>query len=323
MNLLVTGAYGFVGGAILRRAAESSVKQLFGLVRLGSQELPLNVSRIVVGDLSQRTKWPDCLRSVDTVVHAAGRAHILRDRANNPLEEFRRVNRDTTLRLAEACAASNVRRFIFISSIGVNGSRTFGTPFRADDVPRPATPYAISKMEAEEGLWRIAAKTGLEVVVIRPPLVYGAGAPGNFRRLLWWVKTGIPMPLAAVANKRSLVGIDNLVDLIMTTLDHPAAAGQVLLVSDDFELSTTDLLRLIGRVLDVPVRLFPVSSSVLRVISRVVGKEEMAAQLLDSLEADIAKTKALLGWRPKMRVMDGLRKINLKDMHNSQFSSNS
>jgi UDP-glucose 4-epimerase len=305
---MVTGANGFVGRAIMERAAGFEEMQLSGTVRFESQRIVPKASKVVTGELSARTDWSGWLREVDVVVHTVARAHVTRDRSENPLSEFRRVNSDVTLGLARACAAAGVRRFIFVSSIGVNGKETFGVPFTPEDIPRPTTPYALSKMEAEDGLRQVASETGLEVVVIRPPLVYGAGAPGNFGQLLRWLRTGFPLPLASVVNKRSLVGIDNLVDLIINCLSHPQAPSQTFLVSDGLDVSTTELLRLIGRALGKPVRLFPMPPQIIRTVATAFGMRDAAAGLLGSLQVDMEKTRMLLGWKPPVGLADGLKR---------------
>jgi nucleoside-diphosphate-sugar epimerase len=223
------------------------------------------------------------------------------------LREFREVNTDLTLALARSAAAAGVKRFVFVSSIGVNGLTSGDEPFGPEAVPNPQTPYAISKYEAEQGLRAISQETGLEVVVVRPPLVYGVGAPGNFRTLVTMLRRGWPLPLGAVTmNRRSYVALPNLVDLLVTVCDHPAAANQVFLVSDGEDLSTADLLRRLGRAMGRPVRLWPVPSGLLRLGARMLGRQDLAQRLLADLRVDIAKTRRLLSWSPLVRVDDGL-----------------
>jgi nucleoside-diphosphate-sugar epimerase len=309
MKLLVTGANGFVGRAILQRCAISEDFKLFGAVRSSSRAVIPLVDKLVVGDLSAGTEWGTQLEGMEFVVHAAARAHILRGAMGAPLDEFQRVNCEVTLNLARECARAGVRRFVFISSIGVNGRETFGVPFSSCDEPRPSTPYALSKAQAETGLWEIAEQTGLEVVIIRPPLIYGAGAPGNFGEMLRWLKAGIPLPFGAIDNQRSLVGIGNLVDLVITCIKHPNAGGRLFLVSDDMDVSTTELLRLIGQATDIPVRLFSVPKELLRVGFNLVGMKNTARQLLGSLQVDIADTKSTLNWKPKLALIEGLKRL--------------
>jgi nucleoside-diphosphate-sugar epimerase len=200
-----------------------------------------------------------------------------------------------------------VKRFLFISSIGVNGNINT-RPFTEDDEPNPAEPYALSKWEAEQGLWEIQRETGMEVVIIRPPLVYGPNAPGNFGSLMRWVEKGLPLPLGAIDNQRSLVALDNLVDLIITCIDHPAAANQVFLAGDGEDLSTTELLRGVARAMGKSAHLIPVPPSLLMLGATLLGKKAVAQRLLGSLQVDISKARRLLGWQPPVSVEEGLRR---------------
>jgi len=238
----------------------------------------------------------------------------MNDKDSDPLMEYRRVNVDGTINLARQAAEAGVRRFIFISSIKVNGEQTsFGRPFTAEDIPVPVDAYGISKYEAERGLLKISADTGLEVVIIRPPLVYGPGVKGNFSSMMRVVKKGFPLPLGAIKNKRSLVALDNLVDLIITCINHPAAANQVFLAGDGEDLSTTELLRGVAKAAGVSSRLIPVPASVLMFMASLVGKKEMAQRLLGSLQVDISKACDLLGWTPLLSVEEGLRRCFLRN----------
>ncbi|MES1195405.1 MAG: NAD-dependent epimerase/dehydratase family protein, partial [Steroidobacter sp.] len=269
-------------------------------------EIGLHATKLVIGELSAFTNWEPSLRGIDLVVHTAGRAHILCEYTSNPLLEFRRINCHATLKLARDCVRAGVRRFIFISSIGVNGAETVGTPFRADDKATPHSLYAISKYEAEIGLMEIARETGLEVVVIRPPLIVGPNAPGNFRQLVKLLRRGIPLPLAAVRNQRSFVALDNLIDLIMKCLVHPSAANQTFLVSDGEDLSTPQLVQKLGLALGSPVKLFHVPVPLLSAGAALFGKREMLRQLCGSLCIDITKTRELLDWSPPITIDEGL-----------------
>jgi len=233
----------------------------------------------------------------------------MRETADNPLEDFRFVNVAATLNLASQAASIGVKRFVYISSIGVNGGVTYEHAFASEDAPAPHTPYAISKSEAESALRRMALETGLEVVIVRPPMVYGAHAPGNFAILMKWLVTGFPLPLGLVdRNRRSFVFIDNLVDLIVTCIDHPAAANQTFLVSDDEDLSTAVLLRRMAAALGRPARLIPVPASMITLGARLIGRPGIAQRLCGSLQVDIGKTKELLGWKPPISVDEGLRR---------------
>jgi len=307
MNILLTGATGFLGSVLVR--ALSRRKDMSLAVALRTQKPSLCSTTHVVGGCSSDTDWSAALAGQLVVVHALARAHIMKDEVPDPLAEYRRVNFDGTLNLARQAAAAGVKRFIFISSIKVNGEATaLGRPFTANAVPAPEDPYGISKLEAEQGLMQLAAETGMEVVIIRPPLVYGPGVKGNFASMIKLVDKGIPLPFGAVDNKRSLVGIDNLVDLIIRCIGHPAAANQVFLAGDGADLSTTELLRGVGRAMGKPARLFPVPAGMLQLGATLLGKKAMAQRLLGSLQVDISKTCELLNWKPPYTVEEGLRR---------------
>jgi UDP-N-acetyl-alpha-D-quinovosamine dehydrogenase len=299
--ILVSGANGFLGRALVNRGASDGLR-LRAAVRRPGENWPSGVESALTEDLAAEGDWRTALDGVDAVVNCAARVHVMRDTSADPLAEFRRVNVAGTLNLARQAADAGVRRFIYISSIGVNGAETFDMPFAAEDKAAPHSPYAVSKHEAELGLRRLAQETGLEVVIIRPPLVFGPGARGNFNTLLLIVYRGIPLPLGAIHNKRSLVALDNLVDLIVICLHHPAAANQTFLVSDGEDLSTTVLLRRTGAALGKPARLIPVPVLVLRTAARLLGKVGLAQQLCGSLQVDISKTRDLLDWTPPVSV---------------------
>ncbi|MEZ7911441.1 MAG: SDR family oxidoreductase [Propionivibrio sp.] len=305
--ILVTGASGFVGRPLVRRLVERGSVRVT-MRRPLPEKLPEGVD-VVRGELATDQEWSGALSGVDKVVHCAARVHVMNDQAADPLTEFRRVNVDGTMRLALQAAQAGVKRFVFLSSIKVNGEATQpGYPFLADQPPAPEDPYGISKREAEEGLRTLAQETGMEVVIIRPPLVYGPGVKANFLAMMRWLKRGIPLPLGAVTeNRRSLVALDNLVDLIVTCLDHPAAANQTFLVSDAESLSTAALLRRMGDAIGRPTRLIPVPVPMLQLGAGLLGKRGMAQRLCGSLEVDISKTRDLLGWAPSISVDEGLR----------------
>ncbi len=246
----------------------------------------------------------------DVVFHLAARVHVMREPSSDPAALYRLANATGTLVLARAAARAGTRRFIFLSSVKVNGESTeTGHPFTAADNPAPQDPYGISKLEAEQGLRQIAAETGMEVVIVRPPLVYGPGVKANFASLLRAVQRGLPLPLGAVTgNRRSLVALDNLVDLLMTCIDHPAAGNQTFLVSDGEDLSTTALIRRMGQAMGKPVRLVPVPSALLHAGATVIGKGSVAQRLLGNLQVDIAHTRTTLGWTPPISVDEGLRR---------------
>jgi len=262
-----------------------------------------------VGEIVGTTDFSEALAGITTVVHLAARAHIMRDTAADPLTAFRAVNVEGTLNLARQAVESGVKRFVFVSSIKVNGEATkLGMPFSADDMPAPLDPYGVSKMEAEQGLRQIAAETGMEVVIIRPPLVYGPGVKANFAALMRAVQRGWPLPLGAVHNQRSLVALDNLVDFIVTCLSHPQAANQTFLVSDGHDLSTTELVRGLARAAGVPARLLPVPVWALQAGASLLGKGDVVQRLCGNLQVDISKASNLLGWVPPVSVDEGLRR---------------
>lgn len=308
--ILVTGATGFVGSALANRLmADGACGGVVAALRRLDASLPEGVKHVQVGDLLPNTNWNAALQQVNAVVHCAARVHVMQDSANNPLDAYRHVNVQGTLNLARQAAQAGVRRFVFVSSIKVNGEATLpGKPFSADDEPAPLDPYGLSKMEAEQGLQEISAQTGMEVVIVRPPLVYGPGVKANFASMMRWVAKGVPLPLGAIHNARSMVALDNLVDLLVTCLRHPAATGQTFLVSDGVDVSTTQLLRRTAHAMGKPARLLPVPAVLLEWGAALLGKRDVAQRLCGSLQVDISKTRQLLGWSPPLTLDQGLRK---------------
>ena len=308
-RILVTGANGFIGNALVKRllTQEEFRGVALAMRRIGLQ-WPESVSQYIVGSLDAANDWSSALEEISVVVHCAARVHLLADKSVSPLDDFRRTNVRGTLNLARQAATAGVRRFVFLSSIGVNGAETFREPFTAQLEVAPHSPYAVSKYEAELGLHALAVETGMEVVIIRPPLVYGPNAPGNFGSLMRWLQRGVPLPLGAIHNHRSLVALDNLVDLIVTCTTHPAAANQTFLVSDGEDVSTTELLRRMGQAMNCPACLIPVPTSWLKLAATMVGKQDVAQRLCGSLQVDIEKTRQLLGWRPPLTLDQGLKK---------------
>ncbi|GGE57876.1 UDP-glucose 4-epimerase [Streptosporangium jomthongense] len=306
VRVLVTGANGFVGKALFRLLCRKEGFECTGVVRSHAQGA-ISENSFVVGDLG--ADWSSVLSGQNIVVHTAARAHVMKDEVGDPLSAYRTVNTIGSLNLARQAAAAGVKRFIFLSSIKVNGEQTLpGGAFTAGDKPAPEDPYGISKWEAEQGLKELAVETGMEVVIIRPPLVYGPGVKGNFASMIELVGKGVPLPLGAVQNKRSLVALDNLIDLIITCTDHPGAANETFLVSDGEDLSTTQLLQGIAEAMGEPSRLIPVPAGILQFGATLLGKKTVARRLLGSLQADLNHTRKCLNWTPPLTVRQGLQR---------------
>ena len=307
MKVLVTGASGFVGSALCAHLVAKG-HAVRGSVR-NTQGKPLpGVEYQIVSDMSIGANWREVLTDINVVVHCAARVHVMKEASVDPLAAFREVNVKGTACLAEQAVDRGAKRFIYISSIKVNGETTSGHPFKADDTPAPEDPYGISKWEAEQVLRKIAEKTGLEVVIIRPPLVYGPGVRANFLRLMQGIMSGVPLPLGAIDNRRSLVALDNLVDLIEDCLNNPQAINQTFLVSDGDDLSTKALFQRTAVALGRPVRLIPVPVSLLWTMARLFGKSDFAQRLCGSLQVDISKTRDRLSWSPPISVDEALHK---------------
>ncbi len=307
MKVLTTGSTGFVGKSLL--SALDAKQYLISTTRRAHSDCDSCFDSQVVSNIDASTNWSHALTGADAVIHLAARVHIMRDTTRDQLAEFRRVNMYGTINLARQAAAIGVRRFIFLSTIGVNGNSTpLGTAFSENDAPYPHDPYSASKYEAEVGLRAISKSTGMEIVIIRPTLVHGSKAPGNFGRLTRLVAKGLPLPLASINNRRSLVGIDNLVNFIVTCLEHPSAANETFLVSDGEDLSTPDLIRRMAHAMNCPARLLPVPESVLMAAAAMLGRRDMAQRLCGSLQVDISKARELLEWNPPISVDEGLRR---------------
>jgi nucleoside-diphosphate-sugar epimerase len=304
LTLLVTGANGFVGRAICERALASGTA-VRGAVRVADRAVLRGVEQVVAGDLAIAADRSALMRGVEVLVHTAGRVHQMRDTAQDPLAAHRAVNVEATVRLAREAATQGVRRFVYLSSVKVHGE-TRSTAYREGDPPRPADPYALSKWEAEQALHRLSAEIGLEVVVVRPPLVYGPGVGANFLRLMHLVARGVPLPFGAVQNRRSLVFVGNLADAVVACGTHPAAAGKTYLVSDGADLSTPELVRAIAEALGRSARLVPVPPGAIRLAARLVGKGPSADRLLGSLLVDSSAIRRDLGWSPPSSPAEGL-----------------
>ncbi|WP_153133168.1 UDP-glucose 4-epimerase family protein [Dechloromonas hortensis] len=305
MTVLVTGANGFVGSALCESLSREAVS-VRGVVRTLKSH-PSCIEDIVIARVSSGTDWTFALRNVREVVHLAARAHVMNDRCSDQLAEFRSINVAVTANLARQAAAAGVRRFIFVSSIKVNGELTrVGQPFTADDLPAPEDRYGVSKHEAEQILWQIASETGMEVVVLRPPLVYGPGVKGNFLRLMQTIDKQLPLPFGAIRNRRSLIYLGNLVDVIRLCLTHPEAAGKSYLVSDGDDVSTPELIRRVATALGCRLFLVPVPVSWIRWVGGMLAKQAVVDRLLGSLYADIEPLREGLGWRPPYTMQAGL-----------------
>lgn len=310
-RILVTGSNGFVGEALFHYLQKVEQYHVSGSVRT------TDVARknlFTVSELSENTDWFDALKGQHVVVHVAARAHVMDDSVGEPLAEYRRVNVAGTLNLARQAASAGVRRFIFISSIKVNGeSTTIGSPFQHLDKAMPKDPYGISKAEAEAGLWQINKESGMEIVIIRPPLVYGPGVKANFSSMMKLVSKNYPLPLGAICNRRSMVALDNLINLISTCINHPKAANQTFLVSDDHDISTTKLLEMMTQAAGKSPRLLPVPMSWLRLAGKLTGKQAVIERLCGNLQVDISHTKVTLDWQPPISVEEGIKRCFIED----------
>nr|WP_041362485.1 SDR family oxidoreductase [Methylovorus sp. MP688] len=319
MRTLVTGSNGFVGRRLCNTLATKGYL-VRGAIRSRSESVD-EIELTTIGDISKNTDWTLALSNVSNVIHLAARVHVMSEQSTDPLQAFRYVNVDATLNLAHQAAAMGVKRFIFVSSIKVNGESTLpGQTFSADRQPVPEDAYGVSKYEAEQALLSIGRKTGMEVVIIRPPLVYGPGVKANFASMMQWLARGWPLPLGAVnQNRRSLVALDNLVDLIITCIDHPAAANQIFLVSDGEDLSSAELLTRMAKALGKPARLFFVPIPILKLGAILLNKRSIFQRLCGSLQVDIEKTRQLLGWNPPITIDEGLRRAaQSEDKHETR-----
>ncbi len=309
MKICITGASGFVGRALCLHLDSVSGIQIIEIYRNALPDYADPDHSVVIQSIDKDTDWSNALAGADAVIHMAARVHVMKDTCESPIDEYRKVNVDGTINLARQAIKFGVRRFIYLSSIKVNGEETYpGTPFRENNpITPPLDPYALSKYEAEQGLLEIATNSKLEVVIIRPPLVYGPGVKANFLSALSWVYRKVPLPLGAVKNKRSLVSINNLLDFIKVCLKHPSAANEVFFVSDGLDVSTSQMLKKMAVALNIRERLIPVPVSLLKVSTSLFGKQSVVDKLTSSLQVDITKANQLLDWNPPQSMDEALR----------------
>ena len=305
VKLLVTGANGFVGLALCADAAAKGML-VRGSVRI-SRDLPVGVEYIATGEVEKATDWYNALSGCDAVVHLAARVHVMNDQSADPLQEFLNVNLDGTLNLAKQAADAGVKRFVYVSSIKVNGEFTVNKPFNEQDNPNPQDPYAVSKYQAEKALFELAKTTGMEVVIIRPPLVYGAEVKANFLQLIGFVNRLFPLPLASVKNQRSMIYVGNLVDAIITCATHPKAANQLYLVSDNELASTPQLIRQLANALGKKSLVLPFPIFMLKFLAKLFGKSAAVDRLTQSLVIDSSKIRHELNWGPPYTMAQGLK----------------
>ena len=301
MKILMTGATGFVGSVLSERV--SSLYDTIALVRTQNNLLSANIQQLVANNIFEA----DLPSNIDVIIHLAGRAHILNEQTTDPLTEFRKVNVEGTLQLARQALDKKVKRFIFMSSIGVNGAVTLQQPFTEDTLPQPHADYALSKLEAEEALKKLFAGSDTELVIIRPPLVYAAYAPGNFARLLKLVATNLPLPFARTQNKRSFVALENLVDFIQVCIEHPNAANQTFLVADQNSISTRELIQYLKQGMGKTPYFIYIPQPLMKLGAACVGKSKLYEQLFESLEVDASKAQNLLGWTAPLSTQQAMR----------------
>ena len=303
--MLITGATGFVGNPL----SEILIKQNWKVRGVGRSSIKLcGIEPVIINDINGDTDWSEALKDIDVVIHLAARVHVMKETSAEPLSEFRNVNVEGTRQLAIQAANAGIKRLIYVSSIKVNGEKTANKPFDELDSAAPEDAYGISKYEAELALHEVASSTGLEIVIIRPPLIYGPNVKGNFLQMARVIKKGMPLPFASVKNLRSLLYIDNLIDALILCATHPEAAGKTYLISDGEDISTSELLSKVAHAMGLKARLFHCPITLLKVLGSLTGRRDQVSRLLDSLQVDNRKLKEELGWSPKFSLEEGLRK---------------
>jgi nucleoside-diphosphate-sugar epimerase len=326
MRVLVTGSTGFVGQQVVEFLLQKK-HEIVTCSRSNNVSFIERVKNFEIPDINEVPNWDEIIKSSDCVIHLAARVHMMNDSHPSQYDFYKRINRDATIALAEAAAKAGVKRFIFLSSVKVNGEITsIGNVFRAEDKNVPSDLYGLSKYEAEQGLFSIAEKTGMEVVIIRSPLVYGPRVKGNFAKMVKWIKKGIPLPFGAIRNQRSLVALDNVVDFIVFCADReitPLAANQVFLVSDGEDVSTTELMLKIALAYGVKSHLLPISSNVMRFVAKLLGKTQVADRLFGNLQIDSSKARNLLGWEPVSTMDEQLAKMAQHDLNREKMENKS
>ena len=307
-KILITGATGFLGKMLCKDLKLK--KHLIQISTRSDDQISVEGAKSFnVGDINSETKWNKALDNIDCVIHCAARTHVMRKKKQNILESYRKINVEGTRNLAIQASSCGIKRFIFLSSIKVNGERTIPpSSFNINDIPQPEDAYGISKWEAEQALWEVSKQTGLEVIIIRPPLVYGAGVKGNFLRLLDLIHKGVPLPFSRIENSRSFIGLENLIDIITLCVDHPKAAGNTFLVSDTECISTSDLIYKLAQIMKKSSRLFFISASLIKLMGYMTGKSLEVKRLLYSLQVDSSHAHKVLGWTPPFTLDQGLEK---------------
>ncbi len=305
-KILLTGANGFIGQALLTRLHQD--KWPICCVLRSKKNLKKDIKQHIISLINDETDWTNAVKDCSIVVHLIGRSNLMKNSSKNSLAELRKINVDLTINLAKQAAISGVKRFVFLSSVKVNGELSLTEPFKETSSTNLQDAYAISKFEAEAALRDISKNTNMEVVIIRPPLVYGKGVKGNFLNMVKWLKRPIFLPFGSVNNLRSFIGIDNLVDFIITCLSHSKAGNETFFVSDDEDISTTNLLKLIASLINKTPKLIPFPVNLIYLLMKLLGKKDLAQRLLGTLQVDISKAKLILGWKPKVSLREGLKR---------------